>query len=185
MARLNKPFKQKPDAPYYDRGWYLFEIAKCALNVRGEPYVNMRCIGSHDGRRINSYYPFNFFIEADSPKQRDLHTNLLSGLTRALGIDELVDTDQIEQGAKVAVHFSRAGYSPLPQFHNEERFNGLLAPNKRTVDQNTTPEVEEHPVPPLDAYEFDVFGEESNPFKSDPLDSFFDESEFDPKSDAA
>ena len=161
MSKLAKPFKASMDAPYYDRGRYLFEVKMSKVNSRGEPYLNLRCIGSHDGRRINSYYGMNFFVNAESDKQRALHERLLSSLLTSLGITELTDMEQIPVGTKLGVFISKSGYSPLPSFFKAEQFTGYTSKPAATEGGD---------MGPPDVYcEFTPSDEELDNFFEDPF----------------
>ncbi len=179
MSKLAKPFKPQMDAPYFDHGDYLFEVMISKTNARGEPYLNLKCIGSFDGRRVNSYYGLNFFIQAESVKQRELHERLLTSLVKALGIKELTDMDQIPVGTEIAVHFSRAGFNPLPSFMARDKYSGYIGKPDRFVAATSAggiPPVNPNQVPD-DVYEgFTPTGED--------MDEFFDDTymEFDAQS---
>lgn len=112
---LKTPVDAGMQAPYYDRGHYLFRITTSKLNKRGEPFISLNVLRSHDNRRVNSYYPMNFFIKSDSTKQKALWDQKLKELLRATDIDRLTDMNQLD-GLTVTVYFSRSGYSPLPSF---------------------------------------------------------------------
>jgi hypothetical protein len=161
MSKLAKSYKPEMDAPYFDRGQYLFEVMLSKANARGEPYLNFKCIGSHDGRRINSYYGMNFFVEAESSAQKALHVRLLSSLLNALDIKELDDMEQIPVGTKVVAFFSKGGFSPLASFSAPEKFTGYTS----KPAQNTGGD-----LPPPDIYnEFAPSDEDLDAFFEDPF----------------
>lgn len=167
MSKLAKPFKPQMDAPYYDKGQYLFEVTISKANANGEPYLNLKCVGSHDGRRINSYYGFNFFIdECRSPKQRALHQRLLSSLLTALGIKELTDMEQIPVGTRVMAYFSKSGYAPLPQFNAPDKFTGYTSKPANLHNGE---------LPPPDSYnEFMPTEDDLDDFMADPFPELAD-----------
>lgn len=147
---MSTAFNYKPNyqQAYFDQGEYLFRIKEAKLNSRGEPSINMQVKASFDGRRINSYYNRNFFMNSDKPKGRELWTRKFDMLLRALGIDELHDLDQLV-GHDILVRFRKADYEPVPDFLTSEQATQAL--HTERVSPMAPTHTDE--LPPLDAYD--------------------------------
>lgn len=139
------PFAQpvQSEAPWFDKGMYLFEIKTSKLNKKGNPYMALQVIASHDNRRVRQYLHINFHLLNNSEKAAKFWMERFNELRRNIEMPKGVTLQPSDyEGKRIAATFTTSGRDNTPFFASEDFFEktmaklGKAAPNIEAMGYN-------------------------------------------------
>ena len=128
-------FKTKFQSPFFNKGMYLVEIEKVALNSRKEPVITFKVLDGFEGKMKNARRTQNFFINDEDAKGRDIWEDKFTDVMRALALDQMTDLSILVKG-KLTMGFSEPGRKTTPFFTSEARFDTAWQPKAKPVVEN-------------------------------------------------